>query len=456
MKSLYLSIAVYIAYSTAQLQAQELPKSLSFEEAKQWSLLNSGKFKALQFDAEIASEALKEVQAKSLPQVYADAHMQHNLILPVTPVPANAFDPSIDNGVLRPIRFTSRWTGNMGINAQYDLFNPKKKSQIQEAELQIKLAKKNQDEKKDSYLRDISTAYLEALIAQEQHALAAADTLSKYISARMSQEQFDAGRMDKITLNKVQTQVLEARVTWQEAQRILELAKAKLLYQLGLDPEAAIAFQLTDTLVGLIAQFQLPKDQHVEITAAPDYIQQHYQLKQQLTAVQIQGLKNLYLPTVFLNGYYGANFFDQNFELLKGNNWYGHSFIAVGIRMPIFESWDRFKKINQLKLVQQQDHYVFQDEVYKNKLAYMEARGQVEQSYLHYSTALQGFHLAQENLSLTNEQFQEGRLLISQVYESNYQYAMAKNEYLHAAYAYLLAYINLDYSYKQDSSLTRR
>src|SRR5690606_9342731 len=56
------------------------------------------------------------------------------------------------------------------------------------------------------------------------------------------------------------------------------------------------------------------------------------------------------LPTISLNGYYGANYFDNRFEIFKGSNWYGNSFINVGVRLPLSENLLRSKELARLKI----------------------------------------------------------------------------------------------------------
>ena len=55
----------------------------------------------------------------------------------------------------------------------------------------------------------------------------------------------------------------------------------------------------------------------------------------------------MYLPTITLNGYYGAQFFNNDLKLFQSDYWYGNSYINVGVKVPISD-WIQ-KSNNDLK-----------------------------------------------------------------------------------------------------------
>src|SRR5690606_8283417 len=146
-------------------------------------------------DERIGQGATAEARLKRLPLVYGDAKLQRNLIIPVTPVPANAFDPSAPEGELRPLRFTTRWTSNAGINGSFNLFNRQQKGAVQEAKIQEELARLENALSENEMAYEAGMAYLSALISAEQLRLALVDTLTQSQILTMSEEQFDEGRL---------------------------------------------------------------------------------------------------------------------------------------------------------------------------------------------------------------------------------------------------------------------
>src|SRR5690606_21887356 len=152
---------------------------LTLEQSKAIAAEQHPVIAAGRIEEKINREATAEARLKRMPLVYGDANLQRNLIIPVTPVPANAFDPSAPEGELLPLRFTTRWTSNAGINGSFDLFNPQKKGAVQEAKIQEELTRLENATTANDVAYEAGMAYLSALIAAEQLRLAIVDSVTQ-------------------------------------------------------------------------------------------------------------------------------------------------------------------------------------------------------------------------------------------------------------------------------------
>src|SRR5690606_7761934 len=70
--------------------------------------------------------------------VYGDANLQRNLIIPTTPVPTIAFDLDAAEGVIIPLKFTTKWSAKVGLQAEWRIFDPKQRLDEKERELHNK------------------------------------------------------------------------------------------------------------------------------------------------------------------------------------------------------------------------------------------------------------------------------------------------------------------------------
>ncbi|MBP3942956.1 TolC family protein [Sphingobacteriaceae bacterium WQ 2009] len=446
MQQKYIFVLLLANIFSTQLSAQQLTTPLSYQQARAWAASKHSKSLASTIKEAIAEQAFKEEQASFLPQVYADANLQRNLIIPVTPVPAIAFDPTAAEGALLPLRFSTNWTANMGVNAQVEVFNPQRKSRLSQAKIKREQAILNTAEERLLLEQAVSTAYAEGLIALEQQVLATADTLAKYAHWKVAQLQFSAGRQTIITVNQLQADLNTSRINLADAERIEKLAAAKLRYTLGLNPRLDAPLAYADSLLSLVAFYKRQEER-----TENDLIAGKYSLENRLLQAQVKELSQAYLPTLSLKGYYGANYYDNSFQLFKSQQWNGNSYVALGLRIPLFENWDRFKKINQYRLQVQQNELLQQDEKFKNTLDYIEAQGLAVQHLKALETAQKNLSLAQQNFNLSSTQFREGMLLISELQQSSYQYSVARNAYLNAAYHYLTAAIKMEFTIRKDS-----
>lgn len=94
------------------------------EEAVQKALDNRTEYQVSKLQEQIAGKQTEVARFGKISKIYGDYDLQRNLIVPTTPVPAKAFDPSAPEGELTPLQFSTKWTSGAGINASVDLFNP--------------------------------------------------------------------------------------------------------------------------------------------------------------------------------------------------------------------------------------------------------------------------------------------------------------------------------------------
>jgi outer membrane protein len=425
---LYLPSLIYAQNGTENLR-------LSLQEARNLAVKKNLQLQAGSLNVKIEDEKIAQARLKRIPQVYGDFNLQRNLIIPITPVPAKAFNPNAAEGELLPLRFSTKWTANAGINAQVDLFNPQKKQELKEVSLQAEISKTAQQIEENNIDYEVSSAYAAALIADEQLRLAIIDTLTKASILKMSQQQYVEGRTLLAELNEVKTERNLSLSNYDEAAKILSTAKAQLLYLLGYDPEQAVKIEFTDNIETLFDRYRQQKQMDTLGSLSLRKLKQD----EQLLNAQLSTVKSGYLPILTLNGYFGSNYFDNNFDLFKSSNWNGNSFINVGLRIPITEGLDRSKKVNQLKLQQQANILSYQHQQNKNKLDLMAAQSDAVFYEKKYQRAVENYKMAEENYRNAQLQYDNGRLLIGELFKQNYVYQQQKTTYLEVSYQFILA-----------------
>ena len=421
--------------------AQDAPTTLrlSLNEARALAIKNNPILQAKDLDIQVSKEVTAQARLKRIPQVYGDFNLQRNLIIPVTPVPANAFNRDAPEGELLPLRFSTKWTANTGINASIDLFNPLKKQDVKEAGIQEGISKLKKENEENRLYFDVSNAYAMALISKEQLKLSIADTLTKSRILKMSQEQFEAGRLTLTELNVVKADQNNTLSNYEETLNISRNAMAQLLYYLGFDPVVEMSIELSDDIESLFLAYQ---DQ-MTLDSSQSYAYKNLQQNELLINTQIDGAKAGYLPVLTLNAFYGANYFDNNFKMFKSANWTGNSFMNVGVSVPITQGLDRQKKINQLKLQKVANALAYKNQLHKNRLDFLEASREAEFYEKKYRRTKENYKLAGDNFRIAEDQFENGRLLIADLYKSNYSYQQEKTNYLNVAYDYIQAKIKI-------------
>src|SRR5690606_20705801 len=185
----------------------------------------------------------------------------------------------------------------------------------------------------------------------------------------MSQQQCDEGRWLVSLLNQAKADRNTALNNLAEAQQIYDNNKAESLYALGYGPEEVVDIVYKEDWGDLVEAYQtLPERDTFNSISYLRLVQ-----NSALLDVQVQTERSSFLPSLTLNAYYGANYYDNSFDLFKSGNWNGNSFVTVALRLPISEGFERQRKISRLRLQQEADQMRFRDERNRNRLEYLSA-----------------------------------------------------------------------------------
>lgn len=443
MKYTQYIIAIFLILACNKLFAQDT-LYLSLENARAIALSNNPEIKSKETDVLIAKENLALEKIKKYPTVFGDANLQRNLIIPVTPVPAKAFNPNAPDNEIMPLQFTTKWTGNAGINASYDVFNPNSRNETKIKNIQIEIAKTDNEITKNDAMLSVGIAYTTAIIAQEQLSLNVAETVSKTKILKMLQEQYDEGRITLIQLNESIADLNVSKAREAEAKSISEIANAQLLYELGYNPEIPMEIIFEENIESIFAGKQFT---HTEKTQS--FSLQRIEQQKDILSFQLDKERFRNLPTFTLGGYFGTSYFDNSFDIFKEQNYHGNSYIKAGLKIPLTD-WVSTKRNKAIINHQfQANELAYQAQKNKNSLSYIQAKKDVEAAYEKYVQLKDNFDLANKNNNLIKQLFSEGRILISELYNADYAVQKAKNDYLNAAYDFVNAKLKLENEVKK-------
>lgn len=436
---LFVLIGLITSIQYSQGQLPSIPATLSLEEARQLAIKNNPTILNSNLNIAISQKQVEEARWKKIPQVYTKYDIRSNLIIPTTPVPARAFDPAASENVLLPLKFASRWSSNIGLNAHYDLFNPQTRGAVREAEHQTLISTVEAAISASDLQFAINLDYVACIIAGKQVVMAALDTAIMTRILSVTSDRYKAGRSTDADINNAMANKNRSVSDYFRAENILAQAGARLLTDLGLDPAQSELPILTDSIPVLMTLFA--KDVH----NAPEPLHlQRIAHQQALSEIRLQNTRDGFLPTVSLNGFLGANYYDNGFNIFNESHWYGNSYLGLSVTIPITQGLDRIKKADVLKLQILADRNRYLTEQNQHNFEVSQARN----DYLFRKRDLdlmeQSMELASKNFKLSLDQFKEGRVMVSELSTSELHYRQAKAEYLQAAYDLIVAGMRLE------------
>ena len=309
-------VFILILFYSISTFAQEVDKMLTLDEAINYATEHSPTLNIERIKLNEANISVKESQLQFVPNIYLTSDVRRNLIIPATPVPANVFDPSAQEGELMYLKFNTKWNSSAGVNLNYDLFNPEKLNSVAEQKHQLNIQEYDAQLSEEELREKVALAYAECVIANEQQQLLKGDTA--YYASLLS----NANTLylkEQISLsqkNDAHSAFNNSFVDYLEAEKIVTDRKAELLYLIGMDVT-------THNIETLLLQEDIQTLlQKIKQRLRSDYsdLEEARQLEVvDLAALRIRSASLKYAPTLTLNGYYGTNYYNNEFSLFNND-----------------------------------------------------------------------------------------------------------------------------------------
>ena len=419
-----------LLYSTSTF-AQEVDKMLTLDDAINYATEHSPTLNIERIKINEANISVKESQLQYVPNIYLTSDVRRNLIIPATPVPANVFDPSAQEGELMYLKFNTKWNSSAGVNLNYDLFNPDKLNSVAEQQHQLKIQEYDAQLSEEELREKVALAYAECVIANEQQLLLKGDTA--YYASLLSNANtlFLKQQISLSQKNDAHSAFNNSLADYLQAEKIVTDRKAELLYLIGMDVTA-------DNIETLILQEDIQTLlQKIKQKAQSDYsdLEEARQLEViDLAALRIRSASLKYAPTLTLNGYYGTNYYNNEFSLFSNDYWRGNSYIGLSLRIPITQSLNTAKEVSRLrlrKLIETENLRDIRNNRNKERLKELTLLRVREENY---QLNQQNWEMSQQNSLAIQMQFDKGYIQQSDLLNEQQKIKQTRHQFLQSAY----------------------
>lgn len=402
---------------------QELTLSQALQNAKHTSVSQAT-------NQQVIDDIQLQIQkSKRLPLIYGDANLQRNLIVPVTPVPAIAFNPNAAPGEITPLRFATDWSAKAGLQFSMDIFNPDNQSAIREAKYNQSRSQLSLVQEETTVQKKIIDGYAQVVLAMEQADVASAILKQYEATQAIINARYEAGRIDIVEKNTAQTKYLEVQQLYREAQAVVLNKQIALL--------EFTAFDINDSFVTPLPAIKNTVKPYEDLTIA------QLKLDQDWATTKINNLYLKALPKLTLNGYYGAQYFDNSLKLFNNDQWFGNSFINLSLRVPITEHYERSLLSKRLKAEYNMATDKLQEEEQLQYRKQLLNQNTIQTHQDKITQLKQTVALAQENVQVINEQVTAGRVLVTNLNNAIEQLLDQQKKLWQAEYDYINTLIDL-------------
>ena len=430
-----------IAACTLIINIASAQTTLTLSEAINTAFSNRKNIQAGKMDITIQQLKTKALYKKYGPQVSVEYNYNYNPILQSSIIPVGIFNPTLPSDATERIQFGTRWSQTAGITATQPLYDATIRKQINENRLLEKISKASQGQTEYELAYEVSKAYTNIWLQQQQINAAIIDTSRTRISYQLQIDNYQAGRLLKSDLNianinhnNTKQQLTDATIQWVEN-------KIYLMYLTGMLDSEVNDFKIDTTFFN--NPILLLDDTKIVLDSIPIF--QQLNLQKQLSLLQVETERSKYMPIVNLKGFLGANQFSNEFNPFKANSWFGFSYIGLNVNVPILLAEDRKNVSQQLQLQSQQ--YTLQQDEKSAQFKQESVTAKLEMSKLNLQLETQENNIAlyKETLSILQDRFNEQQITASELNRQEFELQKLLADYQNTnanQWQYKLAYLN--------------
>ncbi|MDB5231894.1 MAG: hypothetical protein JWN76_2699 [Chitinophagaceae bacterium] len=459
MRSLRLLIICMAILTAIQSEAQN-KYELTVRDAVELAFKNLTDVKNAQIDYQLQEAKNKEIVGQALPQVSANAGLNHYLSLPSilfpdassTAVYSILKNEGVKDGngmpitkvpdpTMRQVSFQQPWNANLGATVSQLLFQPDVFVGLQARKVALDYAASNIEQVKARVKDSAYKRYYAILIAEKQTYF-----LSESIKRLEKLYHDDSvlyknGFAERLDLDKVQVQLTNLRTTYNIVQSGVQLAYGALKFALGLNQKDTVVLK-EDLTVDKIKEGVL--DDNFKYDDRPEIRTLSY--TRRLQELDLKRNKLGYLPTVSAQGNYGISGMGQQFITNSSTNWFKSSFIGLNLNLPIFDGFQRKYKVKQSQLnIQKLDNVISQ---VKQGIDFEQfaTKESLKSSLLNLDAQERNIELAERVYTATKKKFEQGLGSSFEILQADNDYQTAQSNYFSALYNAIVAKVSYQHS----------
>jgi outer membrane protein len=433
---IYINIVLFSAVAFAQ-ETYTLDKAVTYAMDHS-PVLNINKLKLQE-----ASIQVDESKLQYVPDIYLSGDLRRNLIIPVTPVPANVFDPSASEGELMYLKFNTKWNSSAGLNMKYDLFNPEKVNSVAKQQHQLRIQEYDTEMSEAELKEKVALAYADCIIAEEQVKLLKDDVVYFEELLDNANQLFKKEQISLSEKNDANRAYNESVSKFLEAEKIAGDRKAELLYLIGMDvtSENIESLFLEEDIPSLLEKVEQKK-------TSKNILNDLEVLRQQevtnLASLKVKSAQLKYAPTLSLNGYLGSNYYNNDFSLFNNNHWRGNSYIGLSVMLPISRSLNTTKEVSRLRLQQQMETENLRDIRNKQEKERLNNLSLLQVRQKNYQLSRDNWETSLQNSKAVQLQYEKGYIRQSDLLNEQQKAGQYRHNFLQAAYDLFNILITMD------------
>jgi outer membrane protein len=412
---------IFIILLAVSIELSGQPVNLnSVTEAIDYALNNNPDLEIYKHNLSKAKYDYNSVKNYWMPDVNATFAGENNINLPVTPLPGEIFGQP---GKTVEAEFGQQFSYNTGINISKNILDFRSRFSAKIAEVNVEIAEANENVFKQKLAEQVAFNYYTAIITDKALKVQKSDYVTSKEILTIVEQKFDQGIVDQLTVNLAKINKNNISKNLNSYNIALEQCKSNLKILFGLESKTEITFNEQLEPHELII--------HSIDNINPDKGLQIYQLQKRQSDYKLTQQKTNFLPTLSINGYYGAQQYRDNFGLsFNGNDWSKISNVSLNLSIPIFTGFSTKNKVSSASIDYEIARNTLDQELLKSKIEDDLIIKEFNNSKNVSDVARDNYQLTKENAELQFQKFEQGVVSLDNYLDSFDDYLKAEVTYL--------------------------
>ena len=434
-------IISFLCFGIGIIHAQNLPETVSLEEAVAFGLENNRTILNASFEVQKAYKEKWKTIAVGLPQINAEANYQNFIELPTSLIPAQFFGG--EEGEFAEVQFGTPQTMTAGVTLNQLIFDGSYLVGLEGIKIYLNISENILEKTILEIRKNIINSYFSVLLIRANISFLEKnrDTLKTNLDEliqlfRNGFEEEESVEQLRLTLSSIETQFRYAK----NLERIT-LDMLKLLMGFPTDSPLFLNDEL-ETLT-TASLFEFPTEGRPKIENNIDIKIAQNNLKSEGLLYKYERSKNMPRLSGFLNGNYTGN--SETFSFTDANQkWFGASLLGVKLQVPIFSSFIRRASSQKAKIAVEQAESNLEE---TEERIFIETQAATNE----YRLAVENYFTSKENLALATRikeknqtKYFEGLSSSFEFREAQLQLYNAQNNYIKSIQSVVQKKLNLE------------
>ena len=420
---------LFVILLTGVTQAQELPESLSLEEAIAFGLTHNRSIINADREIQKAKKEKWKTIATGLPQISSEINYQNFLEMPVSLVPAEFFGGN--PGEFRELTFGTEQNMIGTLKMEQLIFDGSYLVGLQATKVYLAISenlfvKTNLDVKKM-----VTNLYSNVLLAKYNIRFLEKNKASLENNFQEIHQMFINGFEEEESVEQIQLSLAQTNSQLKYAKNLLKIQQEMLKFVIGYPIETPL--KLSDELDDLFNEdlyFEsLPNtdniDNNIDIRIADNNV------KSEALKLKLEQSKALPKVNAFINQTYTGNSNEFTFTN-SDQKWYGSSLLGLNVKIPIFSSLGRSANTQKAKISLDQAKTLLEETQSKIRIDANAALNEYQLAIDNYYTEKENLRLAERIEQKNQTKFFEGMIQSFELRIAQLQLYSAQSNFVNA------------------------